>query len=184
MNTLQIAKTACMVLLLLSVACSEYANAEFYLQGEYGRAQVDDVLRFDFPGTRIDTNVSALRVAAGYRFSPRFSVETGHVEFGRYTGILATDKWYASADGQDLVLTARFAASERFAVEVFGGAFWWDGDLRLGTAGDNVSGNDITYGIGAHFRIGERVDIGLRIAKYRLDDLDIAYGSGMLRFYF
>lgn len=184
MKTMRIAKTTFLTLLSLSLFCGEQSKAEFFLQAELGTTQVDDAIRIDFINTRIDGNAAAMRIAAGYQFNTHFSAETGYVEFGRYSGVIATNKWFASANGQDVVLTAHIPANDRLNFEVFGGVLMWDGDVSFDVTSGDTSGEDIMFGIGARYRIGDRFDIGIRLARYRLEDEDLRYGSATMRIYF
>ena len=184
MNIMRVAKTTIMAFLTLSVLCDEESNAELFLQAELGATQVDDAINLGLINRRLDGSTSAMRIAAGYQFGERISLETGFVEFGRYAGVFADNRWYASANGQDVLLTAYIPVSNRLTFEVFGRVLSWNGDIDFNEPADDISGEDAVFGFGTRYSLGDRFDLGIRLARYQLDDTELRYGSATLRLFF
>ena len=117
---------------------------------------------------------TGMRVALGYSFTNHFAVEAAYTDFGELSESALGSNLSAQADAFELALLGRLPLSERIALFTRLGYAWLDGETSVVTATTGISGNDVSYGAGLEFAIGESLSVALSGTKYRLDELDVA----------
>ena len=169
--------------LLMSVSTVS-ANG-FYGGFAFGNAKADiDTGAIDrelgnagFPAsTGADDSDTGFKLHAGYRFGDYLAVEGGYVEFGDFTtasdiggGNPGRIESTLSIDGFFLTGVGGYPVSADFFVYGKAGVIFWDASATSraelasgsGSAGTSDDGTDLTYGIGASYRIGEGVSVRL-----------------------
>lgn len=124
-----------------------------------------------------DTN---WKVFGGWRSSSRewFGIEAQYVEFGEFDFGPGISLKSTSLD------VFALAAFDVWRFELFGkaGLAWWDTDVS-GSSSDD-SGTDFAYGVGAAFRLGDRVHIRGEWEVFELDNTDLDMFSLGLDFKF
>ena len=139
-----------------------------YLGGSIGQAGVSiDELNgesFDY-----EADSTAFKVIAGWRFLDWLSVEGNYIDLGSGDDTVDGVKWESDVSGLSLSAVGFLPIGP---VDLFArvGAVNWDADLSgLGETGSD-DGTDLTYGVGAQFRVW-----GLSIrAEYEQFDVDSA----------
>lgn len=138
------------------------ADNGIYLGASVGQSglQVDD---FNF-----DADATGYKVIAGWRFLDWLAVEGNYVDFGSGDDTVAGNRIETEADGVSLSAVGFLPVGP---VDLFArvGAIDWSADLSspgFGRASDD--GTDLTYGIGAQFRVWS---LSLR-AEYEMFDVE------------
>ena len=117
-----------------------------YLGASVGQSgvQIDDV--------NYDADATGYKLIAGWRFLDWLAVEGNYVDFGSGDDTVAGEKFETEADGISLSAVGFLPVGP---VDLFArvGAIDWSADLEsdFEKAGDD--GTDLTYGIGAQFRV-------------------------------
>ena len=157
------------------------ADSGFYLGGSIGQASIEVAGDVDLDVPDFDENDFAWKVFGGYNFGLGpidLGVEGGYVDFGSPSQAFPVPVLL----NVDIDLTGfslwGVAALDLGLIDVFGklGAIAWDGEAvasvsDLGSLGEDDSGTDLGYGIGARFNLG-----GLSIRgeweRYDLDNIE------------
>lgn len=137
------------------------ADKGIYLGASVGESGVD-VNSLDF-----SANATGYKVIAGWRFLDWLAVEGNYIDFGTGHDTVAGDDIKTNSDGLSLSAVGFLPLGP---VDLFArvGAISWNSHLSssgIGKFGDN--GTDLTYGVGAQFRI---LSLSLR-AEYEIFDL-------------
>ena len=156
--------TGLVAVLALTSLPAVAADNGIYLGGSIGQSglQVDD---FSY-----DASATGYKLIAGWRFLDWLAVEGNYVDFGSGDDRVAGTKFKSSADGVSLSAVGFLPVGP---VDLFArvGAVDWSADLSspgFGRASDD--GTDLTYGIGAQFRVWS---LSLR-AEYEMFDISDA----------
>jgi opacity protein-like surface antigen len=153
---------------LVSFSASAADNG-FYLGGSLGQSEIEAKDRIYDPVLDIDQRVkyksdqTGYKLIAGWRFIDWMSVEANWVDFGDgsdrinvFGGDNDKVKVKSSVDGWTLSALGFVPIGP---VDLFArvGAFGWDASFKTGNLYDNArssdDGVDLTYGIGAQFRV-------------------------------
>ena len=137
------------------------ADKGIYLGASVGESGVD-VNSLDF-----NANATGYKVIAGWRFLDWLSVEGNYIDFGTSKDMVMGDEIKSSADGLTLSAVG-FLPLGPVDLLARVGAISWNSHLSssgIGNFGDN--GTDLTYGVGAQFRIWS---LSLR-GEYEIFDL-------------
>jgi hypothetical protein len=119
-----------------------------------------------------DADDNNWKIFGGWRSSKRewFGIEAQYVDFGDF------DDAGLSIEATSFDVFA-LAALKIWRFDLFGkaGVAFWDSDASGALGGDD-SGTDFAYGVGAAFRIGDRLHIRAEWEVFELDgaDLDMA----------
>jgi len=140
------------------------ADNGVYLGASVGQSglQIDD---FDY-----DADATGYKIIAGWRFLDWLAVEGNYVDFGSGDDRVAGTKIETEADGISLSAVGFLPVGP---VDLFArvGAIDWSADLSSpGLGSDSDDGTDLTYGIGAQFRVWS---LSIR-AEYEMFDIDDA----------
>jgi len=140
------------------------ADNGIYLGGSVGKRklQVDD---FNF-----DASATGYKLIAGWRFLDWLAVEGNYIDFGSGDDTVEGNKIESDADGVSLSAVGFLPVGP---VDLFArvGAVDWNADLSspgIDSGGDD--GTDLTYGIGAQFRVWS---LSIR-AEYEIFDVSDA----------
>lgn len=139
------------------------ADNGIYLGGSVGQSSLDvDELSYDADAT-------GYKIIAGWRFLDWLAVEGNYIDFGSGDDSIAGAKVESEADGLSLSAVGFLPLGP---VDLFArvGAVDWSADLSSDgfRAGDD--GTDLTYGVGAQFRVWS---LGIR-AEYEVFDIEDA----------
>lgn len=151
------------LLAALALAASPAIAADngIYLGASIGASGVEDD-ELDFDG-----HATGYKVIAGWRFLDWLAVEGNYVDFGSTDDTVLGERIEADADGLSLSALVFLPVGP---VDVFGrvGAVDWSADVSSVDLGDfEDDGTDLTYGVGAQFRLGS---LAFR-AEYELFEL-------------
>jgi OOP family OmpA-OmpF porin len=140
------------------------ADNGIYLGASVGQSglQVDD---FDY-----DADATGYKLIAGWRFIDWLAVEANYLDFGSGDDTVFGDKIETEADGISLSAVGFLPVGP---VDLFArvGAVDWSADISspgLGSGSDD--GTDLTYGVGAQFRVWS---LSIR-AEYEMFDISDA----------
>ena len=140
------------------------ADNGIYLGASVGQSglEIDD---FDY-----DASATGYKVIAGWRFLDWLAVEGNYVDFGSGDDRVAGTKIETEADGFSLSAVGFLPVGP---VDLFArvGAVDWSADISspgIGSGGDD--GTDLTYGVGAQFRVWS---LSIR-AEYEMFDVSDA----------
>lgn len=142
------------------------ADNGIYLGGSVGQSglEIDEVGdSFDY-----DADATGYKLIAGWRFLDWLAVEGNYIDFGSGDDSVGGVKIESEADGLSLSAVGFLPLGP---VDLFArvGAVDWSADLSspgFGSAGDD--GTDLTYGVGAQFRVWS---LGIR-AEYEIFDIE------------
>ena len=157
--------------ILASLPGPALADGNFYVGGSLGTAALDD--RFD--GFAVDTDSTAFRLVAGWRFNRYFSLEGGYHNFGEFEQRFVADdtsiRIGLKADGFTLGMTGTLPLGDKFGLYGRTGYFFWDGDAEI----NNVSqarpeDANLYLGAGAQYSFSERWTLIGDYSSYRLED--------------
>jgi OOP family OmpA-OmpF porin len=168
---MKIRSIACAAALMALASFPSHAvDNGIYLGAGVGQSGVefDD----DFQGTNLDFDASATayKVIAGWRFLDWLSIEANYVDLGSGDDRVAGQLIETDIDGLSLSALGFLPIGP---VDLFArvGAIDWSADLSaagLGSVSDD--GTDLTYGVGAQFRVWS---LSLR-AEYEVFDISDA----------
>ena len=172
-------------ILAITTTATALADGGPYVGASVGSASLSE----DFDGLDVDTDSTAFRLLAGWRFNDYFSVEVGYHRFGRFEQTLSVGGQNLDvslkADGFTLGGTGTLPIGERFAVFGRAGSFFWDGDAEINNVTQaRPEDTNLYLGIGAQFSISERFAVLADVTRYELDDTESEVASIGLTFRF
>ncbi len=142
------------------------ADNGIYLGASVGQSgiEVDD---FDY-----DASATGYKIIAGWRFIDWLAIEGNYVDFGSGDDRVAGDRIETEADGISLSAVGFLPVGP---VDLFArvGAVDWSADLSspdIGRASDD--GTDLTYGIGAQFRVWS-LSVRAEYEMFDISDADV-----------
>ncbi len=174
-------KTKLLSTLLLSAtlgATAFGANAQdsgFYAGAGVGQSFVDE--------GAYDDEDTAWSAFAGYQFTRYFGLEAGYADFGK----IEPDTAGPALEGDSAYLTAvgTLPVSDNFSLYAKAGLHRWNVDTDLPVlGGDDDSGTDPTYGVGAQYRFSDRVALRGEYSRFEVEDADADLAQLQVRFDF
>jgi len=147
------------------------ADSGFFVAASIGSAELSE----DFDGFNIDTNSTAYRLTAGWRFNDYVAVEGGYHNFGRFeqtvdVGGTPTDV-SLKADGFTLGGVGDLPLGERFSLFARAGAYFWDGDGDInGVSAATPEDTNFYFGLGARMNLTDRLSATADGSRYELED--------------
>jgi OOP family OmpA-OmpF porin len=163
-------------LLLFGLPLSVQADGP-YIGASIGNASLDD----DFDGLNIDTDTTAFRIVAGWRFNDYFALEGGYHDFGDFEqtiDVLGTQVTAVlSANGFTFGAVGTIPLSERFALMGRAGMFFWNGNAEINAVSQaSPEDNNPYFGAGLRFDLSQKLQLTGDWTRYDLEDTD----SGVL----
>ena len=144
------------------------ADNGFYLGGSIGQAGVS----FDegFSGEDFDADSTGYKLIAGWRFLDWLAVEVDWVDLGTGDDRVVGDKVETSIDGVTGSVVG-FLPVGPVDLMARAGVYAWDGSIESGGLDLSDDGTDLTYGIGAQFRIWS-LSLRAEYERFDIDDAD------------
>jgi OOP family OmpA-OmpF porin len=143
------------------------ADNGIYLGGSVGRSGVAFDESFEGENLSFDASSTGFKVIAGWRFLDWLAVEGNYVDLGTGDDTVAGTKIESDIDGLSLSAVGFLPVGP---VDLFArvGAINWDAEVSA--LGESVSddGTDLTYGVGAQFRVWS---LSIR-GEYEIFDID------------
>jgi len=144
------------------------ADNGIYLGASVGQAgvSIDDFEGEDF---NFDADSTAFKAIAGWRFLDWLAVEGNYVDLGSADDTIDNVKFETDVSGVSLSAVGFLPVGP---VDLFArvGAINWDADLSVSGETFSDDGTDLTYGVGAQFRVWS---LSIR-AEYEQFDVDAA----------
>lgn len=166
---------------------SAYADPpEFYVGAGYGQYKVEFDSDVD---TDFEDDQEALNIYFGGKFTEALGAEIKLYEFDE-----ASDSNLV-ADLEGASIAGIFSApiwEERFHIYGKVGWFFWESEVEASPISgvavtEDFEGDDLFYGVGVKFGLGEVVDLRFEYDRFELDDrieADLDYISGNIQFSF
>jgi OOP family OmpA-OmpF porin len=162
-----------LVLVGMFASASALADVQpgFYAGVGVGKASIE----IDDAG--FDSDDTAFKVFGGYNFNPNFAVELAFIDGGKPDESFGLGSVEVAVDGINLSALGRLPVNETFSVFGKLGFASYDVEFkgRVGNrvvASDDMSEEDLSYGIGAAFNLGTSVELR---AEY--EAIDVSEGS-------
>ena len=153
--------------LMLASAGAHAADSGFYLGAGVGLATQNNSV---FQGE--DTS---FRLLAGYSFSKYFAAEAGFVDGGTQQDTVGALDVKSSADGTFVALLAKIPIGKVVAPYAKVGYVFYDAHSSVsngtGTVRESTSDNDLLFGGGFEFRLGEKLRLRADYEKIRVPDI-------------
>ena len=153
----------------LSAAPAFAADNGIYLGASVGQAGVSLDESFDGEDFDYDADSTAFKAIAGWRFLDWLAVEGNYIDLGSGDDTIEGTKFETDVSGVSLSAVGFLPIGP---VDLFArvGAINWEADLS--GLGESISddGTDLTYGVGAQFRVWS---LSIR-AEYEQFDIDSA----------
>jgi opacity protein-like surface antigen len=142
------------------------ANASGYIGASDGQADIDES-GFD--------NSTSFSLTGGYKFTDNFAIEVSYIDLGDSDDDIAP-VWTVEADGFDFSVVGILPVSEKVDLFAKVGAFMWDATIDEEGFGEIASddGTDLSYGLGAAFKLNENFNVSLQYQMFDLDDTDVS----------
>lgn len=141
-----------------------------YLGASVGQSGVSYDETFEGQAFSFDADSTGFKAIAGWRFLDWLSVEANYVDLGSGDDDVAGEKLEADVSGLSLSAVGFVPIGP---VDLFArvGAIDWEADLKAPGLGVSASddGTDLTYGVGAQFRVW---GLGVRAEYERFDISD------------
>lgn len=170
---------ACAAALLVS-ATSRADDSGFYLGAAVGEATQSNA---DFDGS--DTSFKWL---AGYSFSRYFAAEAGFVDSGTQKDTIGALDVKSSSDGTFVALLAKLPLGKVVAPYAKLGYVFYDVTDTVSngsiSAFESNSGDDLMFGGGLEFRIGDSVRLRAEYEKVDVPDVDFDIISVVVAYQF
>ncbi len=156
--------------LAVSIPSITFAESGFFVSGSIGKATLSE----DFDDFNVDTDSTAFRVTAGWRFNDYFAIEGGYNNFGQFEQTVDVEgvptDVSLKADGFTLGGLAYVPLSDRFSLFGRAGAYFWDGDAEINnvTAATPEDAN-FYFGAGVRFALSDKLSATLDGSRSDLD---------------
>jgi len=156
-----------MLMLTITGPGTTSALADFILGGSLTDTTAED--------GGFDADDNGWKIFFGYRPARFFGVEGQYVDFGEFQDSVGGSDVRREITSLDVYAVGGFKI---WKFDLFGKAGFasWDSEVTLGPGSDD-SGTDFAWGIGAAFRIGERLWVRAEREVYEIDDVDLEMTS-------
>jgi len=134
----------------------------------------------------VDDSSVAYKAVLGYELSENVSLEASFVTLDDYEAFspFVVDTQRSVADGRGLNVTAvlRMPLADSFDLNAKIGVLFWNTDSEL--ASIESSGSDLSFGLGANFRVSEALGIRIDFDALNFGGVDANVGSVALQYRF
>lgn len=122
-----------------------------------------------------DADDNGYKIFFGFRFLKFFGVEGQYVDYGEFDDTVGGVNIRNEVTSFDVFAVGGFQV---WRFDLFGkaGLSSWDSEFSRGP-GDDDSGTDLAYGVGAAFRITERLWVRAEWEVFEVDDADLDMAS-------
>ena len=153
------------------------ADNGIYIGASVGQSGVHFDERIEGQNLSYDADATGFKVIGGWRVLNWLAVEGNYIDFGSGSDKVAGEKFETSLDGISVSALGLWAIGP---VDLYAraGAINWNADVKSSSFGVKASddGTDLTYGVGAQFRI---LSLSLRAEYERfevsnIDTVDLA----------
>jgi OmpA-OmpF porin, OOP family len=155
------------LLLALAGTNSQAGDSGFYLGFSVGEATQNNAV---FHGED-----ESIRWLAGYEFSKYFAVEGGFVDGGTQKDNIGSLRVTSSSSGVFLTLLAKYPLGKHFAPYAKFGGVTYETDTTVSngaaTAVEFGKGEDITFGGGLEYKLGDHLRLRADYEKVRVPDV-------------
>jgi OOP family OmpA-OmpF porin len=160
---------------------AQISTNNFYVGASIGQSNAKDFCDgAGGPGLSCDDKDTAWRLFGGYQFHPNIAVELGYSDLGKAKasggGVEISDE----ATAWDFTAVGSWPLANQFSI--YGRFGFYHGDVTsrvslsgFGSASEDKSTTDITFGIGARFDITR--NLGIRGEWQRYNDMKDAFDS-------
>lgn len=178
MNTLRFTKPVARLALLVAAgscfavaARTALAEPGIYIGAAYGVASLD--------GENFDDDTQVLKAFLGGKFNDYIGAEVAASDFGEAEG----SGYESELTGYSAALVGYLPLGERFDLFAKVGNLWWKNDFTVLGFSDDVTGDELFFGLGAQLNFGEYVGLRIEWERYEVDlssdeigiDLDTTY---------
>jgi hypothetical protein len=153
----------------LAAGTTHAADNGIYLGGSVGQSGVEFDESFEGENFSFDASSTGFKAIAGWRFLDWLAVEGNYVDLGSGDDTVAGTKIESDIDGLSVSAVGFLPVGP---VDLFArvGAINWDAEISALGESFSDDGTDLTYGIGAQFRVWS---LSIR-AEYEQFDIDAA----------
>jgi hypothetical protein len=167
MKSQSLLTTVAIAALIPSIAA---ADSGLFIAGNIGKAELSE----NFDGFDVDTDSTAYRFTAGWRFNNYVALEAGYQNFGSF-GQTFNDAGESvsislKADGFTIGGIANLPISDRYSLFARAGAFFWDGDGEINnTTAAKPEDTNFYFGAGLQLRLTDQLAVTADGSHYDLD---------------
>ena len=175
---------ACVAVMLFAVAGTAAAQGYIGLGAGLTTMDLCDDL-FAVGATSCDDEDTGLKLFGGYKFNPNFAVEGAWIDLGEVSASAGGGTVTAEVDGIQVAAVGMIPINPQFGVFGKVGLFLWDGTISatgLGSVSDD--GNDIMFGAGVNWNIGQKLGLRAEWERFDIDGDDIDFLSVGVQFNF
>ncbi len=168
-------------LMVMALASAPAMAAGPYFMLTAGQSELDDD-SFNAAGVDIDNEDTGFAVGAGYRYGTGLGGEVSYVNFGDY-GLTGTP---LNIEATTFAFAGTYSYSLFRNVNIMGklGVHLWEVDIPVGSISISDDGTDLLYGVNLGYRFSKRLGTFVGYDIYELDDEDVSYLHGGVRFHF
>lgn len=168
-----------MVVFVLTMSTSAYAEGKFYLNASVGQSSIDN----EVYGIGFD-EATSFSLGIGYFFNNYFGLECSYIDLGDaeddVVGLIEV-----SADALMLMAVGKYDMSDMFSVYAKVGMAAWDGKVSApGYGSESEDGTDLTWAAGMMINFTEQFSFFGQYQAFDLDDLDIDNISLGIQYHF
>ncbi|HEX7374320.1 MAG TPA: outer membrane beta-barrel protein [Steroidobacteraceae bacterium] len=148
------------------------ADNGIYLGASAGQSGVHFDERVDGTNLSYDADATGYKLIGGWRVLNWLAVEGNYVDLGSGSDKVAGGKFETSIDGLSVSALGLWAVGP-VDLYVRAGAINWNADVKSASFGVKASdnGTDLTYGVGAQFRIWS-LSLRAEYERFEISDID------------
>lgn len=162
-------------------AAAQLRATGLYLGGSLGQAKAKDFCNgLSGTGVSCDDKDTAWKLFAGYQFHPNVAVELGYADLGKAKASDPTAEVSDEATAWDLTAVGSWPVANQFSI--YGRFGFYRSEVKskvsisgFGSASDDKTTTDITFGLGARYDITR--NLGIRAEWQRYNDVKDAFDT-------
>jgi OmpA-OmpF porin, OOP family len=163
---------AVLAMLFLAAAPAVAADVDHGLY--IGAGITNTSVEVDDPTFSLDDSDNGYKVILGWRIFNFLAVEANYVDFGTVEDSQGGTDVSASSDGTDLSALLILTLGKHVDIFAKGGYVSWDTEIDSNNVNvdSNNDGNDLLYGLGGAFRIGDSLQIRAEYERFEIENTD------------